>query len=315
MTQLQIPEGRDFIFTVFDDTDNATLLNTRPVYDLLSNLGIRTTKSVWVEPSRGQDLGTSLSDEEYRSWICQLQADGFEIGFHGVGDGEFARDEILQGIESFREILGHYPEVYTNHLSNSHNMYWGRYRFPWPFSWLYSLLEGVKGKGHAHRGGHIKGSDVYWGDALKEHVRFIRNLTFGDINTIGCDPKMPYRRRATPLANYWFSSSDGHTVEEFNDLIAPENIDRLEREGGVCIAYTHFGFGFVDESGAVNPTFRSRMEYLAERNGWFVPTGTVLEHLLAHQGENAASVSTWYQQRLTVRWLIDRIRKRLRYGR
>ena len=56
MSPIAWPDDRRFAFTIFDDTDNATLANIVPVYDLLAELGFRTTKSVWLldgaEPHR-----------------------------------------------------------------------------------------------------------------------------------------------------------------------------------------------------------------------------------------------------------------------
>ncbi|MCX6834767.1 MAG: hypothetical protein NTW07_06465 [candidate division Zixibacteria bacterium] len=61
------PDGKSFAFTVFDDTDNATLANVSEVYRLLADLGIRTTKSVW--PSRAPEVdpssGSTCEDPEY----------------------------------------------------------------------------------------------------------------------------------------------------------------------------------------------------------------------------------------------------------
>ena len=45
------PGGKSFAFTVFDDTDRATVENVGPVYRFLAELGFLTTKSVW--PIRG----------------------------------------------------------------------------------------------------------------------------------------------------------------------------------------------------------------------------------------------------------------------
>ena len=45
--KIEWPNGHDFAFTVFDDTDNATLHNVRPVYKFLLDLGLIMTKSVW----------------------------------------------------------------------------------------------------------------------------------------------------------------------------------------------------------------------------------------------------------------------------
>ena len=315
MTCLNYPNEKSFAFTVFDDTDNSTLANTRPIYDLLSELGIRTTKSVWVNPPRGPSTGGCLRDDQYRDWILELQASGFEIGLHGIGDGHFEREEILEGLEAFKDILGDYPSIHANHQSNSCNVYWWHNRFPIPFRWIYSLYNGLKGRGFFREGGHVKTSSMFWGDAFQKHIRYVRNLTFNNVNTIACDPRMPYRRKDTPLANFWFSSSDGHTVEEFNDLIHPANLDRLEKEGGSCIVYTHFASGFVNEKGVINPVFLQRMKDLSSRNGWFVPVSPVLDHLLEHSKSNDQYVSQRYLRSVTWRWLVERIRKRLHYGR
>ena len=52
------PEQKKFAFTVVDDTDKATVQNVGPVYDLLAELGINTTKTVWpIAPSRQGRFG------------------------------------------------------------------------------------------------------------------------------------------------------------------------------------------------------------------------------------------------------------------
>ena len=60
--------------------------------------------------------------------------------------------------------------------------------------------------------------------------------------------------------------------------LSEENQDRLEEEGGVCIMYAHFAFGFC-EDGRVNPRFEALMRRLVKKNGWFVPVHQVLDHL------------------------------------
>jgi hypothetical protein len=58
------PGGRRFAFSVFDDTDNGTIANLSPVYELLNEHRVLTTKSVWVYPPRGRFSGQSLRDED-----------------------------------------------------------------------------------------------------------------------------------------------------------------------------------------------------------------------------------------------------------
>ena len=42
------PDGKDFAFTLFDDCDYQTAANVRGVYDFLTEIGLRTTKTVWT---------------------------------------------------------------------------------------------------------------------------------------------------------------------------------------------------------------------------------------------------------------------------
>src|SRR5215831_8659323 len=80
---LPYPEGRGFAFTIIDDTDGETLETVSPIYDELSELGLRTTKTVWVRapripPSRSCDAGDTLERPEYTSYLRSLQSRGFE---------------------------------------------------------------------------------------------------------------------------------------------------------------------------------------------------------------------------------------------
>ncbi len=162
--------------------------------------------------------------------------------------------------------------------------------------------------------GHDPSSPHFWGDAFKEHIDYVRNLTFNGINTLRDDPRMPYRVDSKArFSNLWFSSSDGQTVQELNDLLSKANVDALEAEGGACIVYTHFASGFVDEEGKVDPEFERQIAYLGSRPGWFVPVATLLDHLAA-QG---STDDPGYRYRLgrNIRWGIDRLAKRRRYSR
>ncbi|WP_439686865.1 Polysaccharide deacetylase [Cupriavidus oxalaticus] len=308
---MNYPNGKKFAFTIFDDTDDATVANTKPVYDLLADCGLRTTKSTWIFPSRGAYPGQSLADAGYRDWLLDLSASGFEIGLHNVGDGTFTREEIAHGLEIFRQTFGSYPKVHTNHVSNPDNIYWWSKRFEFPINLLYTLAYLVKRKTLPPAGGDDPAASCYWGDLCREHVTYVRNLTVNHINTLEADRRMPYHIRGKPMVKYWFSSSDGHDVEIFNDLIREENVDHLEATGGACIVYTHFADGFV-RNGAVDSTFARRIAYLSSKNGWFVPAGTLLDHLATvNTGEDPGYL---YRLRTNAKWCLDRVAKRARFG-
>ena len=70
------PDGKQFIFTILDDTDDATVDNVKPVYDLLDELGFRTTKTVWpLDCPEGSNLyfaAQTLQDPDYLAFIREL---------------------------------------------------------------------------------------------------------------------------------------------------------------------------------------------------------------------------------------------------
>jgi hypothetical protein len=301
------PEGKDFAFTIVDDTDFATVANIKPVYEYIAGLGFRTTKTTWVYPSRDQFSGDCLGDAEYLQFILSLKKLGFEIASHGVASGDYTRPEILKGLGDYKARIGQYPEMHINHARNKSNLYWGSKRFLFPLKALMSV------KRENEFWGEIPGSDFFWGDFAKQNIKYIRNLTFSEINTLRADPRMPYlEKKKERFSNFWFSSSDGHTVEEFNDLITPSNITKLQKEGGCCIVYTHFASDFMKD-GTLNSTFVEQMKFLAKQNGWFVPASKILDYLLSQR--SSQHVSSSYLIGLNVRWLRDRILKKLRYKR
>src|SRR5690242_17430165 len=94
------PDGKRFAFSIIDDTDVATVDNVAPVYALLEELGMRTTKTVWplacpVESSNF-DSSQTLEDAAYREFVRDLQRRGFEIASHGATMESSRRERTVQ---------------------------------------------------------------------------------------------------------------------------------------------------------------------------------------------------------------------------
>ncbi|KIX11587.1 hypothetical protein [Dethiosulfatarculus sandiegensis] len=125
------PEDNNFAFTIFDDTDHSTVENTKPIYDFLNSIGIKTTKSVWTTNHKDRDhrTGCSLQDKEYRIFIQELAEKGFEISLHLNAGLTSTRDETIKGLKFFREVVGYYPKSLANHDKNLEGIYWGEARF------------------------------------------------------------------------------------------------------------------------------------------------------------------------------------------
>lgn len=298
------PEGKRFAFTIVDDTDLATLERVRPLYALLDRYGMRTTKTVWVlestEPSHSPNLGDSLSDAEYRRFVMDLQSKGFEIALHGVRGGSSVRKDIVKGLEQFRSIVGDYPRVHVNHSFNRDNVYWGRRRWSFPpFRWLYSLLKPDEFSGDEPT------SPYFWGDLLRERIDYVNQFTFSDINLLDVTPNFPYHLPDKPLVNLWFPTANGDNLDALEILLSPENVDRLEREGGVSLVYAHLGAGsFNDDDGGVDPRFEALIRNVARHDGWFATASEILDLLREQPGWTAEP--SWRERiRLEVLFIWD----------
>ena len=304
-TAVSWPDGKRFAFSIFDDPDESTLDNVRGVYALLADLGIRTTKSCWPlrgDAEKGKFSGETCEDPAHCRWLLELQSQGFEIGWHGATWHGASRDMTRAALEKFATVFGHYPKSASNHTGVEEGMYWADARLSGSHKMIYTVL--TRGRNWGKYRGHIEGDPHFWGDLCKQYITYYRNFVFQDINTLKACPFMPYHDSRRPHVKYWFASSNGPNVKSYNRCLAEANQDRLEEEGGACIMYTHFARGFWTGN-RPEPRFESLMRRLAERNGWFVPVSTLLDHLIAVGGrrEITGDQRRWIERK----WLLEKL--------
>jgi len=112
----------------------------------------------------------------------------------------------------------------------------------------------------------------------KKYIKYARNYEIDGLNTIKKIPYIPYRDKVyDEYANYWFASTFASNQWLFNYKVNRESIDQLEKEGGICILYTHLGYYM--QNGIIDKGFREMIEYIGKKDGWFVPVSTVLDFL------------------------------------
>ncbi len=299
------PDGKDFAFAIFDDPDRNTVANVQDVYSFINDLGFKTTKSVWPIRGTQRPLVSEMTceDPEYLKWIYQLKESGFEIGFHNATFHSSLREDTIRSIETFFKLFGHYPRSMTNHVGCKDTLYWGNYRLSGFHEIVYNILLRNKHKNISF--GHIDGNKYFWGDICKKRIEYVRNFVFSDINTHAMCPMMPYHDPERPYVNQWFASSDGSNVNTFNRCNCEKNQDLLEEVGGACIMYSHFAFGFYQD-GTIQPRFKTLMERLSKKNGWFVPVSTLLDYLLEVNGHH--NITREERMKLERKWLFQKIR-------
>lgn len=309
--KLNFPNGKRFAFTIIDDTDVATLANVKPVYDLLYDCGLRTTKTVW--PFRWDGQGSSfvnsdtLEDEPYLAFIQDLARQGFEIASHGATMESSERPITEAALDRFIDCFGSIPAVYANHSYNAEGVYWGEDRFDDPLLRLLARRMQKNGKGYFQ--GHVPGSKYWWGDLCLAHHRYVRNLTCTGINTLRYNPSMPYQDPKRPWVQNWFSASDAEDCEAFVQLVTPQNLDLLEAQGGVCIVATHLGKNFTRD-GVVDPRVTRALRDLQAREGLYIPVGPLLDWLRSQRG-GEQGLPRWEWRAMQWRWAADLLLRKL----
>jgi len=305
--RIQWPDNKDFAFTVFDDTDWATIENTKPVYSFLKDLGFLTTKTVWPlsNPDKPEREGETCEDSDYLQWNLDLQKQGFEIAYHLNSYNSSKRERVIEGLDFFKEKFGAYPKSMANHLRNTEGMYWGSARLSFAITkFIYNAATRFHNSDIWK--GHDPKSEYFWGDICRERIKYVRNFIYADINTLKACPLMPYYDKTKPYVNSWFSASEGAGIRGYNKMVTPENIDRLVSEGGACIMYTHFAAGFYKD-GRLNPQFQNSMEYLSRKNGWFVPVSVLLDYLAEKKG--VTQLSSNQRLGMELRWLATKLKQ------
>ena len=309
MTVIKFPDEKKFAFSIVDDADVSQIEVIRPVYALLAELGIAATKIVWSnapDENRAFDSRCTLEDPEYCDFILELHERGFEIGWAGASRESNTRERTIEGLERFREVVGYYPRVQVNGVFNRESMYWGMNRIDQPL--LKAVVQRAAPTPPGYFLGHVEGSPFWWGDVCLERVDYVMNLTFDDVNLSRINPSMPYHDPSRPFVRSWFSASDAESCTEFNQLLRPDRLEKLERDGGCCIVATRLSKGFM-RNRQIDRLARKRLEALAAKSGWFVPVSTLLDHL-RDQSTPAFSIGEW--DRMQWKWARDLVRRRVR---
>jgi hypothetical protein len=316
MKKIIWPNGKKFAFTIVDDTDKTTLENGPIVYDFLSSIGIKSTKTVWIFNGEIREdnidiIGDTCENSEYLKWVQSLQKSGFEIALHNMSWSNSKRERIILGMELFKNNFGDYPKMLIQHNDTIENesLYWGRQRLSFPVNLLFDLLTLInpKSKNSDIYSGTKKTSSFFWGDICKEKIKYVRNFIFSDINTLKSCPEMPYFDSSKPYVNKWFASTEAPEINSFINVLSKDNILRLENENGCCIIYTHLGKGFV-ENETLNLEFVNKMQELVKRNGWFAPASEILDYIDAF---NKSTKISWYSRFfLELKWLLHKIKVR-----
>jgi hypothetical protein len=252
------------------------------------------------------DDPATCEEPDYVDWLRSLQDRGFEIAFHNAAPCTSLRERTCLALTKFRELFGTAPSLFCNHGGCEENLYWGEARLSGWRRALYRLT--TRGKRRDRFRGHVNGDPLFWGDLCQQQVRYVRNFVFDELNNLTVCPEQPYHDPDRPYVNFWFTSTDGACLRLFLKNFTTEKVERLEMAGGLCIAYVHFAYGFV-EHGRVDSEFGKRLKFIASRNGWFAPASEVLDYLRQGAGPLERMITPKRLGRLERKWLREKLFK------
>lgn len=308
----EYPSGAEFAFTILDDTDDTTVANGKPVYDLLYDLGLRTTKTVWAfdttPDNRGPYFaGETLSSPEYLEWVHQLVANGFEIAFHNATMGSSLRIDTIRALDFIYKEFGQRIRLHCNHGQNRENLHWGVDRYN---TYVIRKLLGLytKFRPYPEFEGNNPDSPYYWADVAEKQLSYIRAFTYRQLNGAHNPPGRPYRDTTKQSNPVFFNTTEASDVLVFNKFINKASIDKLRSQNGWAIVSTHLGKGFYTGN-SLDPEFKRSMEYLASLPGWFVPVSQLLDFISAKTGSEDPSPIE--RLRIETSHIIDKINGRI----
>jgi hypothetical protein len=287
-TVSRYPAGCRFAFTIVHDADSAYSRRLAPLFDVFDDLGLRITVSAfafwadWAKDGRIWDRwrashnpadrlrapkAVPLCDPEEAEFYRSLAARGHEIALHTPSETSSTREDLARAFDLFERLFGHRPRVYVEHSASS------------------------KRDALSHEGSD-PASAYYCEDLLRQYDPWI---WVDGLSALHQDPEGKYfeiRPHQSPLdrgavARHALSKAFVRTGlwrrgdgNGFLESYSPENIDTLERDGGMALVYTHLDAGWLDsDTGRMRSDIRARLEYLAAKPGWFAPAGEILDRV------------------------------------
>jgi hypothetical protein len=293
------PGNKKIAFSLITEPDFCTSELVNPIEDFLIDNGILFTKTVWVYPPNNHYTGEYLTNNDHMLRVKELQENGIEIGLHNVGSGTFNRSSILEGIELFHKIIGHYPRIQLNH-SNPDNIYWGSKRFIFPLSFIYGLFSKRKFEGNQPK------SEYFWGDELKSKVKYLVWLNFTTVFTSLMNKYTVCKDTSKQYANYLVNVVELKSCEEIASVINRKTLNKLNESNGTLIICTNFSKGFYNETDqSINPKLKDAISLLKQYDMWHTTSTSIFDHIV--NSEKATPLSFPDKIKLNIYWLFDKL--------
>jgi hypothetical protein len=285
------PSGHTFAFTIVHDADSAYSQRLAPLFEEFDALNMKITATVfvfwadwanqgkiWSSWNRIQDpgrkflapKGVPLVDDAERAFYLNVATRGHEIGMHTPSDTSDTTEQLQRAFEYFARVFGHPPTIYVEHSQRSNK-------------------ETLENEGANPR------SDYYSLAILKLYHPWV--WVDGPLGLPASDAPRYYDLVASKVAPFSDESAKRYGFDKiftrtgkwhladgdgFLQEYSVANIDDLERNRGIALVYTHLDSKWLDpDTRKMRTSLSQRLRYLASKNGWFAPAGTILDRVRA----------------------------------
>jgi peptidoglycan/xylan/chitin deacetylase (PgdA/CDA1 family) len=283
------PDGHAFAFTIVHDADSAYSLRLAPLFEEFDALNLKITATLfvsWADWEHGGQIWSTwaaapgsraaffgpqavpLVDPHEREFYLALASRGHEIGMHTASDSSDTTEDLERAFVYFSQVFGHPPTIYVEHSSKSNK----------------ETLQ--------NQGGDPK-SKYYSAEILNRYRPWVwvdgpmglpspQERYYFDLADFQGPPFNDEASKRYGIAKVFMrtgrwkdSNGDG-----FLEWYSKVNIDTLERDRGVALVYTHLNEKWLDaKTERMREPLRDRLRYIASKNGWFVPAGTILDRI------------------------------------
>ena len=283
------PDAHPFAFTIVSDADSSYSRRLAPLFEEFDSDRLKITVTAfvfwadwakkgkiwsdWAAPAGSEraffaPVAVPLEDAAERAFYLGLAARGHEVGMHTPSDNSDTTEDLARAFVRFEEIFGHPPSVYVEHSGQS-NKETLENEGSDPRSRYYSL--GILNRYRPW----------VWVDGSMALPRR-SNPRYFDLAAVKGPPFTDDAVRHYGIPKVFMRTGKWKSAEGdgFLEWYSKANIDALEAHRGLAIVYTHLNEKWLDrKTRKMRDPLRARLGYLASKDGWFVPAGTILDRI------------------------------------